>query len=146
MSINKQMHQDHRNTSQHILPDSLNTTLTTFNGLMKRFGVGETNASASPATNAEPFRIQNYTATAAQLESTARQLTELITTLDRTLAATNLAVLSDKVAPAVKKAEAGGKSIVDYAFWRGVLLGVVVLLAALIYRFAAPRLKPRPRN
>ena len=41
---------------------SLNTTLTTLDTLMKRFGVGETNKPSSPpATNAEPFRIQDYT-------------------------------------------------------------------------------------
>jgi cell division septum initiation protein DivIVA len=119
---------------------SLNVTLTTFDALMKRFGVGETNNAAPPATNAEPFRIQDYTATAAQLEATARQLTELLSTLDRTVSATNLAKISAQVAPAVQQAQAGGKEIVNYAFWKGVLLVVVVLLAALIYRFLATRM------
>ena len=48
---------------------SLNTTLTTFDALMKRFGVGETNNASPPSTNAEPFRIQDYGQTAVQLEA-----------------------------------------------------------------------------
>lgn len=41
---------------------------------MKRFGMGETHKTSPPppttTTNTEPFRIQDYTATAAQLEAT----------------------------------------------------------------------------
>jgi len=64
---------------------SLNTTLTTFDSLMKRFGVGETDNASPPSTNSEPFRIQDYGQTAVQLEGAARQLTELLHTLDQTL-------------------------------------------------------------
>ncbi len=121
---------------------SLNTTLTTFDALMKRFGVGETNRAPSSKTNAEPFRIQDYAQTAAQLEATARQLTELLVTLDRTLGSTNLTQLSTQIAPVVQQARTSGKEIVDYAFWKGILLLVIALLAALIYRFLAARLTP----
>ena len=131
------------------MSDSLNTTLTTFDALMKRFGVGETNDSGPPpppATNAEPFRIQDYTATAAQLEVTARQLTELILALDQTIASTNLAQLAAQVGPAVQQAQTGGREIVNYAFWKGILLIVILLVAALIYRFLGARLSAtRPK-
>ena len=70
---------------------SLNTTLTTFDTVMKRFGVGDTNTAGKPTTNAEPFRIQDYGQTAVQFEGAARQLTELLDTLDRTIGSTNLA-------------------------------------------------------
>lgn len=121
---------------------SLNTTLTTLDALMKRFGVGETNTAGPPATNAEPFRIQDYTQTAAQLEATARQLTELLVTLDQTLGSTNLAKLSAQVGPVVHQAQSSGKEIVDYAFWKGILLVVIALVAAFIYRFLVTRLFP----
>ncbi len=121
---------------------SLNTTLTTFDALMKRFGVGETNNANPPTTNTEPFRIQDYGRTAAQLEATGRQLTELLHTLDHTLDSTNLARLSAQVGPAVQQAQAGGKALVDYAFWKGILLVTVVLLAALVYHFLVARLTP----
>jgi hypothetical protein len=124
------------------MSDSLNTTLTTFDALMKRFGVGETNNAGPKATNAEPFRIQDYTQTAAQLEKTARQLTELLITLDQTLGSTNLAKLTAQAGPVVQQAQTSSKEIVDYAFWKGILLVGVVLLAALIYRFVATRQLP----
>ena len=124
--------------------DSLNTTLTTLDALMKRFGVGDTNKPPSPPpTNAEPFRIQDYTQSAAQLETTARQLTELLITLDQTLGSTNLAKLSAQVGPVVQQAQTGGKEVVDYAFWKGILLVVILLLAALIYRFLSVRMSAK---
>ena len=92
------------------------------------------------STNAEPFRIQDYTATAAQVESTARQLTELLVTLDQTLGSTNLVKLTAQVSPVVQQAQASGKEVVDYAFWKGIMLVGVVLVAAIIYRLIASRL------
>jgi hypothetical protein len=133
-------------TSGTQMSTSLNTTLTTFDALMKRFGVGETNRGGPPPTNAEPFRIQDYTATAAQLELTARQLTELLVTLDQTLGSTNLAKLSAQVGPVVQQAQSSGKEIVDYAFWKGILLVAVMLVAALIYRFLVARLIRPEKN
>jgi len=124
--------------------DSLNTTITTLDTLMQRFGVGDTNKPPSPpATNAEPFRIQDYTQSAAQLEMTARQLTQLLITLDQTIGSTNLLQLSAQIGPVVQQAQTGGKEIVDYAFWKGILLVVITLLAALIYRFLAARISAK---
>ena len=122
------------------MSDSLNTTLTTLDAVMKRFGVGETNSAGPPKTNPEPFRVQDYAQAAAQLEATARQLTELLVTLDRTLGSTNLLQLSAQVGPVLQQARTGGKEIVDYAFWKGILLIAIALVAALIYRFFVTRL------
>ena len=119
---------------------SLNTTLTTFDTLMKRFGVGETNPAGPPKTNSEPFRIQDYGQAAAQVEGTARQLTELLRSVEQTLGSTNLAKLTAQVAPAVRQAEAGGKTMVDYAFRKALLLISIVLVSALLYRFLSSRL------
>ena len=128
---------------------SLNTTFTTFDALMKRFGVGEPKSGEPPPANAVPFRIQDYTQSAAQIEATAGRLTELLGMLDRTIGSSNLAQFSAQVDPVVQQAQAGGKEVVDYAFWKGILLVVIVLVAALIYRFLVTRLLllsrgPRP--
>ena len=133
-------------TSGTQMSASLNTTLTTLDALMKRFGVGETNAASPPATNAEPFRIQDYTLTAAQLEATARQLTELLVTLDQTMGSSNLLQLTAQLGPVVQQAQTSGKEIVDYAFWKGILLVAVMLLAALIYRLLVTRLIRPEKN
>jgi hypothetical protein len=121
---------------------SLNTTIKTFDGLMQRFGVGETNQPSAPSeTNSPPFNILDYGQTAARVESMARQITELVKTLDQTLDSTNLSKLSTQMGPVVQKAQTGGKEVVDYAFWRGVILVVIALIAALIYRFISIRLR-----
>jgi hypothetical protein len=75
-----------------------------------------------------------------KLETAARQLTELLHTLDQTLGSTNVSQLAAQVAPAVQQAQIGGKAVVNYAFWKGILLVAIVLAAALIYRFLSVRL------
>jgi hypothetical protein len=119
---------------------SLNTTFTTFDALMKRFGVGEPKSEEQPPPNAMPFRIQDYTQSAAQIEATAGRLTEFLGMLDLTMSSSKLAQFSAQVGRVVQQAQAGGKEVVDYAFWKGILLVVIVLVAALIYRFLVTRL------
>ena len=121
---------------------SLNTTLATFDAMMtKQFGAGDPASTGPSKTDAEPFRIQDYTATAAQLEMTARQLTELLVTLDRTSGQ-----LSAQVGPVVQQAQAGGQELVDYAFWKGILFVAIVLVACLIYRILGTRLASTTRS
>jgi hypothetical protein len=122
---------------------SLNTTITTFDGLMKRFGIGETNHTGPPDTNSQPFQILDYAQTATHMESMARQLTELLQAVDHTLGSTNLARLSVQAGPVVQQAQSSGKALVDYAFWRAILLAVILLTLALLYRFLSGRLFPR---
>jgi hypothetical protein len=128
------------------MSDSLNTTVTNFNALMKRFGVGETNNVQASPTNAEPFRIQDYTASAAQMELTARQLNDLLLTLDQTLGSTNLAKLTAQAVPVIQTARDSGKEVVNYAFWKAVLLIVILLVAALIYRAVTIRLAAHAKS
>jgi hypothetical protein len=126
---------------------SVNTTLTTFDALMERFGVGIPPAANPPAASSEEsFRILDYAHTATQLEAAARQLTVLLETLDQTLDSTNLAELSTQVGMAVEQAQTGGREVVDYAFWRAILLVLAVLVAALIYRWTAARLTYATRS
>jgi len=125
------------------MSDSLNTTLTTFDALMKRFGVGEPKVGGPPPTNAEPFRIQDYTQTAAQLAVTAQQLNQLLLTLDQTIGSTNISNLAAQMAPVMRQAQSTSQDVVDDAFRKGLLLVLAVLVAALTYRFLAPRLAPK---
>ena len=129
---------------------SLNTTFTTFDALMKRFGVGEAKSGEPPPANAVSLHIQDYTQSAAQIEATAERLTEFLGMLDRTMSSSNLAQFSAQVDPVVQQAQAGGKEVVDYAFWKGILLVVIVvvivLVAALIYRFLVTRLMLLGKN
>ena len=72
-------------------------------------------------------------------------MTELLQTLDQTLGSTNLAKLAAQIGPAVQQAQTGGKEVVDYAFWKGILLVAIALVAALLYRFLSARLM-RPKR
>jgi hypothetical protein len=119
------------------LSTSVNTTLTTFDGLRKHFGVGEPRPAGCLETNHQPFRILDYAKTAAQLEATAQQLTVLLRTFDQTLGSANLLQLPSQVRPAVQEVKAGGRAIVDYAFWHGILLVFIVFSVALLYRLIA---------
>lgn len=125
---------------------SLNATLAAFDGVLKRLGVGEPEAAGKPATNAEPFRIQDYGQTAVQLEAAARQLTVMLQAFDQALGANSRTQLAAQLGPAVQQAQAGGKDLVDYAFWKGLLFVGVVLLAALLYRLLAAGLTRTGRN
>jgi hypothetical protein len=130
------------------MSDSLNATLTSFDALMKRFGVGEMAKAQRPATNTEPFRILDYAQTASQLESTAQELTKLVQSLDLLLGSSNWSALSAQVGPAVQQAQTGGKEIVDYAFGRSILLFAILCAmvagTALLYRLATSRGRDRP--
>jgi len=125
---------------------SMNNTLTTFDKVVKDLGVGGTNSTGTATTSSEPFRIEDYRQTAAQLQATARQLTEMLVTFDQTLGSTNLARLSAQVGPAVQQAEAGGKQIVDYAFRKGLLLVAIVLAVVAFYRLLSARLTAAGRR
>jgi hypothetical protein len=119
------------------LSAAMNTTLNTFDGVMKRLGVGEPKVGSPASTNAEPFRIQNYGQAAVQLEAAARQLTVLLQTFEQTLGANSRTQLVSQISPVVQQAQAGGRELVDYAFQKALLFVAVVLLAALLYRLLA---------
>lgn len=110
---------------------SLNTTITTFDGLMKRFGVGEPDPNAVPDTdtNSPPFNILDYGKVADQISGMAKELNVLLTTADQNV--TQVTKLSDE---ATTRAE----RLVDRAFRRGVMLIVIFLVGAvlvgLVYR------------
>jgi hypothetical protein len=59
---------------------------------------------------------------------------------EETTGSNNRTRISAQLTPVVQQAQTGGKEIVDYAFWKGILLVAVVLVAALIYRFLVARM------
>jgi len=52
----------------------------------------------------------------------------------------NLVQLSAHVSPVLQQVQTGGKELVDYAFWKGILLVVTALLVAFSYRFLSLRM------
>jgi hypothetical protein len=121
---------------------SLTATLVTFDALMKRFGVGETNLAASTSADpaSEPFRIQDYGQAAERIEGAARELRGLLGAINDTLGSTNLSQVPAHLAPAVQHARDSGQELVDYAFRKGIQLIIVALAAGLAFRFLAVRM------
>ena len=115
---------------------SLNTAITTFDALMKRFGVGEPKTNAAPRTNSPPFNILDYSTTAAQIGSMAKDLNALVTSVNHSL---------PQFAQVSQHAGADAERVVHRIFWLALTLIVVLLagsvMAALTYRILADRLR-----
>jgi hypothetical protein len=83
-----------------------------------------------------PFDINEYTAAAAEITGTARQLTELINALGRE---------GQPLAETVTGGAEAGRALIDHLFWRTLLLGLLLiaagLAAALAYRALATRIR-----
>ena len=112
---------------------AVNSTVQALDRLVARFPRREPGLGGPTA--GRPFDITDYTAAAAEFTGTARQLTQLLDTLGRQ---------SQPVAAAVAGGVEAGRGLVDYLFWRALLLGLLLisgaLAAALSYRALATRL------
>ena len=121
---------------------NLNTALGTFETVLKTLDA----SSGPPDTNSPPFRIQDYTTAAAQIDATAQHLTDLLVQFNQTVSSTNLAALSAQVTPVVNQAQTGGKELVDYAFRKLILLVVifcgVLFVSGLLYHWVKAKIFP----
>jgi hypothetical protein len=110
---------------------AVNSAVMALDKLMARFPRRE--PGAEPAEG-RPFDITEYTAAAAEFTGTARQLTALLEALGRE---------GVPVAAAVAGGAEAGRALVDHLFWRALLLGLLLigaaLSAALAYRSLARR-------
>ncbi len=100
--------------------------------LMARFPRREPGAEPQ----GRPFDITEYTSAAAEFTGTARQLTVLLEALGREGA---------PVAAVVADGAEAGRALVDHLFWRALLLGLLLIAAALVaaiaYRTTATRIR-----
>ena len=80
--------------------------------------------------NSEPFRINDYTAAAAQINAAAQNLVTLLQTFDQTLAPGKLDALSTRVDALTRQTQASGKELVDYTFRKTLFLGLILMGSA----------------
>ncbi len=86
---------------------------------------------ASPSNpNAEPFRINDYTAAAAQINATAQDLVKLLQAFDQTLAPGKFDGLSTQLTALTRQTQASGKELVDYTFRQTLFLGLILIGSA----------------
>lgn len=112
---------------------SLNATLTNFDALMKRFGVGEP-SSAPPGTNRPPFNILDYARTAEQIASMAQQLDALIKDASGTVDTPALDKRLAELNALSARARADAKAVLDRAFLLAAGLIVLIFACTLVFR------------
>jgi hypothetical protein len=126
---------------------SLNGTLVTFDGLMKRFGVGE--ASTKPAdNNSPPFNILDYAHAAEKVAIMARELDGLMKGITSTMESPALRRQLQDVAAVSERAKADAKSVLNHAFGLGAAMVVLAFACALAYRrlVSPPQATGSPRD
>jgi hypothetical protein len=121
---------------------SLNTTLVTFDALMKRFGVGQPNASP-PDTNSPPFNILDYARTADQIGTMAQHLDVLIKDASGTVDTPALDKRIAQLDALSAKARADAKSVLNHTFLLMSGLIVLAFACALLYRRLLPSMLKR---
>ncbi|MGZ8152545.1 MAG: hypothetical protein ACXW0Q_07010 [Methylovulum sp.] len=83
---------------------------------------------ASPSDpNAEPFRINDYTAAAAQINATAQDLVKLLQAFDQALAPGKIDGLSTRLGELTRQTQSSGKELVDYTFRQTLFLGLILI-------------------
>ena len=113
--------------------DSLGITVTNFDALMQRFGVGVPVTNAPPpATNARPFDILDYATTADRVTAMAAELNVTIKELNTTLDSPALNRVSNQATTDVR-------GILNHAFLLGAGLIVLLFVCALVYRTVTGR-------
>jgi hypothetical protein len=120
---------------------SLNTTITTFDALMKRFGVGEPSITP-PDTNSPPFNILDYARTADQVGAMAQQLDELIKDASGTVDTPALDKRIAQLNALSGRAKGDATAVLNHAFLLLAALIVLSFACALVYRRLAPRTAP----
>jgi hypothetical protein len=114
---------------------SLNTTIITFDALMKRFGVGEPSSTPSD-TDSPPFNILDYARTAERVTSMAQQLDALIKNVDGMLDSPALDQRMADISALAARTRADAKAVLNHAFLLAGGLVVLAFACASVYRRA----------
>jgi hypothetical protein len=120
-------------TAGQQMSTSLNTTLITFDALMKRFGVGEPD-TGPPDTNSPPFNILDYARTAEQISAMAQQLDALLRDTDRTLDSPALDKRLRELNALSTQARDDAKSVLNHAFLLAAGLVGLIFVGLWLYR------------
>jgi hypothetical protein len=83
--------------------------------------------SSPPNPNTEPFRINDYTVAAAQINATAQDMVKLLQAFDQILAPGKFDALSTRLDALTRQTQASGKELVDYTFKKTLFLGFILI-------------------
>jgi hypothetical protein len=117
---------------------SLTSTVAALDALIARMQPDEPADPATASTPRRPFDITEYTTTVRELGAAAERMQSLLVQLDTS---------SKGVEQITRAATQDVNGIIDRAFWRAVILilvlGLVATFSALLYRYWSPRLQAR---
>ncbi len=130
----------------HTTLDSVSSAATNLNAAIQSLTafvqyVSPTNTPTASTTNGPPFNVLDYGTAAAQIGVAADRLNTLLSTLNQS---------TPQFGKLGAQSAAAADAVVNRAFWRGVVLVLVLLvgavLAALVYRVLANNLNGDKRN
>ena len=113
-----------------LMSDASTATLKSFQEVLRQLDASPT----SPDT--EPFRINDYTAAAAQINAAAQDLVKLLQAFDQTLAPDKLDGLSIRLDALTRQTQDRGKELVDYTFRQCLFLGLLLMVSACVMALA----------
>ncbi|MFN0067130.1 MAG: hypothetical protein ACKVYV_05785 [Limisphaerales bacterium] len=118
---------------------SFNTTIGTFDALMRRFGIGEPDRSAPGQAAGPPFNILDYARTAEQLTLMAQELNTLLHSTEEGLDSPALDRRLKELDATMARTKADAKAVLNHAFLLAAGLVLLAFACALAYRRLAPR-------
>ena len=107
-----------------LMSNGTTATLKSFQDVLRQLQARPSNPDS------EPFRINDYTAAAAQINATTQNLVKLLQTFDQTLAPEKLDVFSTRLDALTRQTHARGKELVDYTFRRTLFLALILMGSA----------------
>jgi hypothetical protein len=120
-------------TAGEKMSSALNTTIVSFDALMKRFGVGEP-PNGPPDTNSPPFNILDYARTAEQVAAMAQQLDILVKDASGTVSTPALDKRIAELNALSVRARTDAKSVLNHGFLLAAALVFQVFFCLVIYR------------
>ena len=108
------------------MSEATTNTLKTFQDLVKQLD------SRPSDPQSEPFKIEEYTAAAEQINKAAQQLSTLLEAFNQTISPERLDLVSARMSTLTQQAETSSKKIVDYAFKKLIMLGLILVSACCV--------------
>jgi hypothetical protein len=116
---------------------SINAAIKSLDEFVRYVSPPATNASTA-STNSPPFNILDYGLAASQIGAAAKDLNATLQTMNET---------TPQLFNLSKEATLNAERVVNHAFWKGVILIVILMIAAVVtgltYRFLAHRITHR---
>jgi hypothetical protein len=103
------------------MSEATTNTLKTFQDLVKQLD------SRPSDPKSEPFKIEEYTAAAEQIKKAAEQLSSMLEAFNQTISPERLDLVSARMSTLSQQAETSSRKIVDYAFKKLLMLGLILV-------------------